>query len=199
MSIFETKDDREQRKLMEANAKLIENLLLLPENKCCADCGMDEPIYCSIALGIFLCHRCAEIHHSFTRVDSRIRALLGLKWKGNKTEMFIKMGNRKSNAFYCVPPPENSSDSTLMQEYIQNKYAIPPGYKTRRIPDKEEIIHIHRLNILDDMIIEEAPNKSERRKSKVKEHENSVEDSAEKNRRRSSITAGLLGVFRRKE
>ncbi len=43
----------------EKNAKILQELLKLPENRYCADCGAKHPRWASSNLRVFMCIRCS--------------------------------------------------------------------------------------------------------------------------------------------
>ena len=44
------------------------NGIILQDNQKCNDCGIRNPIYCSLNNGVTLCGNCKEIHKSICRI-----------------------------------------------------------------------------------------------------------------------------------
>uniref|UniRef100_A0A8C1QSH0 ArfGAP with SH3 domain, ankyrin repeat and PH domain 1a n=1 Tax=Cyprinus carpio TaxID=7962 RepID=A0A8C1QSH0_CYPCA len=104
---------------------IIEDVLRMPGNEVCCDCGAPEPKWLSTNLGILTCIECSGIHREMGVHISRIQSmeldklgsseLLLAKNVGNSSFNEILEGNLPSPS----PKPAPSSD---MKEYINAKY-----------------------------------------------------------------------------
>ncbi|XP_062849937.1 arf-GAP with SH3 domain, ANK repeat and PH domain-containing protein 1a [Trichomycterus rosablanca] len=107
---------------------IIEDVLRMPGNDMCCDCGAPEPKWLSTNLGILTCIECSGIHREMGVHISRIQSmeldklgtseLLLAKNIGNSSFNEILEGNLPSPS----PKPTPSSDMTERKEYINAKY-----------------------------------------------------------------------------
>uniref|UniRef100_A0A3B4EFA4 ArfGAP with SH3 domain, ankyrin repeat and PH domain 1b n=1 Tax=Pygocentrus nattereri TaxID=42514 RepID=A0A3B4EFA4_PYGNA len=107
---------------------IIEDVLRMPGNEVCCDCGAPEPKWLSTNLGILTCIECSGIHREMGVHISRIQSmeldklgtseLLLAKNIGNSSFNEILEGNLPSPS----PKPAPSSDMTERKEYINAKY-----------------------------------------------------------------------------
>ncbi|XP_008394866.1 arf-GAP with SH3 domain, ANK repeat and PH domain-containing protein 1 isoform X1 [Poecilia reticulata] len=107
---------------------IIEDVLRMPGNEICCDCGAAEPKWLSTNLGILTCIECSGIHREMGVHISRIQSmeldklgtseLLLAKNVGNSSFNEIMEGNLPSPS----PKPNPSSDMTVRKEFINAKY-----------------------------------------------------------------------------
>ncbi|XP_030075074.1 arf-GAP with SH3 domain, ANK repeat and PH domain-containing protein 1 isoform X2 [Microcaecilia unicolor] len=107
---------------------IIDDVLRLPGNDVCCDCGSPDPTWLSTNLGILTCIECSGIHREMGVHISRIQSLeldklgtselLLAKNVGNNSFNEIVEGNLPSPS----PKPTPSSDMTVRKEYIIAKY-----------------------------------------------------------------------------
>uniref|UniRef100_A0A673N855 Arf-GAP with SH3 domain, ANK repeat and PH domain-containing protein 1-like n=1 Tax=Sinocyclocheilus rhinocerous TaxID=307959 RepID=A0A673N855_9TELE len=107
---------------------IIEDVLRMPGNEVCCDCGAPEPKWLSTNLGILTCIECSGIHREMGVHISRIQSmeldklgtseLLLAKNVGNSSFNEIIEGNLPSPS----PKPTPSSDMAERKEYINAKY-----------------------------------------------------------------------------
>ncbi|XP_051990285.1 arf-GAP with SH3 domain, ANK repeat and PH domain-containing protein 1-like isoform X2 [Xyrauchen texanus] len=107
---------------------IIEDVLRMPGNEACCDCGAPDPKWLSTNLGILTCIECSGIHREMGVHISRIQSmeldklgtseLLLAKNVGNSSFNEILEGNLPSPS----PKPTPSSDMTERKEYINAKY-----------------------------------------------------------------------------
>ncbi|XP_031440005.1 arf-GAP with SH3 domain, ANK repeat and PH domain-containing protein 1 isoform X4 [Clupea harengus] len=105
---------------------IIDDVLRMPGNEVCCDCGASDPKWLSTNLGILTCIECSGIHREMGVHISRIQSmeldklgtseLLLAKNVGNSSFNDIMEGNLPS------PKPTPSSDMTVRKEYIYAKY-----------------------------------------------------------------------------
>nr|XP_019943047.1 PREDICTED: arf-GAP with SH3 domain, ANK repeat and PH domain-containing protein 1 isoform X1 [Paralichthys olivaceus] len=107
---------------------IIEDVLRMPGNEICCDCGAADPKWLSTNLGILTCIECSGIHREMGVHISRIQSmeldklgtseLLLAKNVGNSSFNEIMEGNLPSPS----PKPTPSSDMTVRKEFINAKY-----------------------------------------------------------------------------
>ncbi|XP_028288624.1 arf-GAP with SH3 domain, ANK repeat and PH domain-containing protein 1 isoform X4 [Parambassis ranga] len=107
---------------------IIEDVLRMPGNEVCCDCGAADPKWLSTNLGILTCIECSGIHREMGVHISRIQSmeldklgtseLLLAKNVGNSSFNEIMEGNLPSP----TPKPTPSSDMTVRKEFINAKY-----------------------------------------------------------------------------
>ncbi|KAM9333045.1 arf-GAP with SH3 domain, ANK repeat and PH domain-containing protein 1 isoform 2-T2 [Pholidichthys leucotaenia] len=107
---------------------IIEDVLRIPGNDVCCDCGAADPKWLSTNLGILTCIECSGIHREMGVHISRIQSmeldklgtseLLLAKNVGNSSFNEIMEGNLPSPS----PKPTPSSDMTVRKEFINAKY-----------------------------------------------------------------------------
>ncbi|XP_037135778.1 arf-GAP with SH3 domain, ANK repeat and PH domain-containing protein 1 isoform X2 [Syngnathus acus] len=107
---------------------IIDDVLRMPGNELCCDCGAADPKWLSTNLGILTCIECSGIHREMGVHISRIQSmeldklgtseLLLAKNVGNSSFNEIMEGNLPSPS----PKPGPSSDMTVRKEFITAKY-----------------------------------------------------------------------------
>ncbi|KAI8912239.1 putative GTPase activating protein for Arf-domain-containing protein [Powellomyces hirtus] len=116
--------EREKKKRDEQNVKVLQELLALPENQSCADCGERGPRWASTNLGCFLCIRCGGLHRKLGTHISKIKSVTLDSWSPEQLEVMRQWGNQKVNEKFLAggaPAPPSNSDQE-MEQYVRNKY-----------------------------------------------------------------------------
>jgi len=108
--------------------RILEDLLKLPENKECVDCGTKAPRWASTNLGVFMCIRCSGIHRSLGVHISKVKSVSLDKWTPEQVEFMKRMGNAKGKDLYesYVPASYNKGDirteNIALEQWIRDKY-----------------------------------------------------------------------------
>ncbi|XP_061604438.1 arf-GAP with dual PH domain-containing protein 1 isoform X5 [Phyllopteryx taeniolatus] len=130
----------------ERNKRILLELVKLPENSLCADCGAPGetyPDWASCKLGLFVCLHCSGIHRN---LSSRVKSIKLDYWEDEHVELMKCSGNAKARALYekALPPyyyrPQQTDCVVLKMQWIRAKYERleftgetkypPPSYTT---------------------------------------------------------------------
>ncbi|RMZ80712.1 hypothetical protein DV738_g2570, partial [Chaetothyriales sp. CBS 135597] len=110
------------------NERELNELLRLPDNAVCADCGARNPGWASWSLGVFLCMRCASIHRKLGTHISKVKSLTMDTWNSDQVENMKRTGNAAANKTYNpknkrpdIPLDVDQVDSA-MERFIRKKY-----------------------------------------------------------------------------
>ncbi|KAI7855820.1 hypothetical protein BDC45DRAFT_567787 [Circinella umbellata] len=111
-----------------ANTELLYQLKQDPSNMHCADCGDENPDWCSLNLGIVLCIECSGIHRSLGTHISKVRSLTldSTSYTPDIVALLRAMGNARSNAIWApdntMDCPKHDDNRQVKLKYIQQKY-----------------------------------------------------------------------------
>ncbi|KAF9973068.1 hypothetical protein BGZ73_003732 [Actinomortierella ambigua] len=89
--------------------RLLNELLKIPVNTICCDCGAANPKWASTSIGCFLCMRCCSIHRKMGTHISKIKSVSLDSWTQEEIDNMKNRGNGKVNQFG-------------MEQYIRAKY-----------------------------------------------------------------------------
>lgn len=98
-------------------------------NAACCDCGLADPRWASINLGITLCIECSGIHRSLGVHFSKVRSLTLDSWEPELLKLMCALGNDVINRIYearnekmGVKKPRPGSQRQEKEAYIRAKY-----------------------------------------------------------------------------
>ncbi|KAN0006516.1 hypothetical protein ACTFIV_004931 [Dictyostelium citrinum] len=111
------------------NKEIIRGLLKLPENQFCGECGMIEPQWASVNLGIFICLSCAGLHRRLGTHISRVKSCELDNWSKSEIETFKETTNLKAKEYW---------EASLPSDFIRPTYADSNGLKEAWIRCKYE-------------------------------------------------------------
>ena len=101
----------------------------LPENRRCADCGMDHGnAWASVNIGVFTCIRCGSFHRALGTHISKPKGCTGTYlWGVDEVKRMKDIGNERANQLYGgkealkhLPSPDATHDQWL--QYFKDKY-----------------------------------------------------------------------------
>ncbi|XP_061521828.1 arf-GAP with SH3 domain, ANK repeat and PH domain-containing protein 1 isoform X3 [Phycodurus eques] len=107
---------------------IIEDVLRMPGNELCCDCGAADPKWLSTNLGILTCIECSGIHREMGVHISRIQSMELDKLGTSELLLAKNVGNSSFNEImegnlpFPSPKPTPSSDMTVRKEFINTKY-----------------------------------------------------------------------------
>ncbi|XP_061829430.1 arf-GAP with dual PH domain-containing protein 2 [Nerophis lumbriciformis] len=109
----------------EQNKRILQELVKLPENSHCADCGAPDPDWASYKLGLFVCLNCSGIHRN---LSSPVKSIKLDNWEDELVELMKSNGNARATALYekALPPyyyrPQQTDSAVLREQWIRAKY-----------------------------------------------------------------------------
>ncbi|KAJ3110097.1 hypothetical protein HK100_003157, partial [Physocladia obscura] len=129
------------------NDKRLAELLAIPENTQCADCGDAKPKFASVSVGVFLCGRCASFHRGLGGDFAAVKPVTGrgaVPLSDSEINVLFEVGNRKANILFLATnaasnrPTPSSADQTL-QDFIKNKYRKRKWMREKEKRDWESV------------------------------------------------------------
>ncbi|XP_055958090.1 arf-GAP with coiled-coil, ANK repeat and PH domain-containing protein 2 isoform X2 [Patella vulgata] len=112
-----------------SKAFISQQLLQIPGNDKCCDCGASDPRWASINLGITLCIECSGIHRSFGVHMSKVRSITLDAWDPEQTKVMMELGNDIINRVYAAKlndsiavPATPESNRNIREAWIRAKY-----------------------------------------------------------------------------
>ncbi|KAM6122287.1 arf-GAP with coiled-coil, ANK repeat and PH domain-containing protein 2 [Pterocles gutturalis] len=117
-----------KEKLLKGESAL-QRVQCIPGNAACCDCGLADPRWASINLGITLCIECSGIHRSLGVHFSKVRSLTLDSWEPELLKLMCELGNDVINRIYeaklekvGVKKLQPGSQRQEKEAYIRAKY-----------------------------------------------------------------------------
>lgn len=122
-------ENKQQLELeLEKSKKKLADIMKLPGNNQCADCGAPDPLWATINFGVFICIECSGVHRQMGTHISKVRSITMDKWDSEVLEFMESHGNVKVNAeleHNILPQYTKLTPSSSRQErdaFIKAKY-----------------------------------------------------------------------------
>ncbi|XP_049735821.1 arf-GAP with coiled-coil, ANK repeat and PH domain-containing protein 2 isoform X1 [Loxodonta africana] len=139
-----------KEKLLKGESAL-QRVQCIPGNASCCDCGLADPRWASINLGITLCIECSGIHRSLGVHFSKVRSLTLDTWEPELLKLMCELGNDVINRVYEAkvekmgikkpqPGQRQEKEAYIRAKYVErkfvDKYAIsasPPEQEEKTV------------------------------------------------------------------
>ncbi|XP_057619756.1 arf-GAP with coiled-coil, ANK repeat and PH domain-containing protein 2 isoform X4 [Chionomys nivalis] len=121
-----------KEKLLKGESAL-QRVQCIPGNTSCCDCGLADPRWASINLGITLCIECSGIHRSLGVHFSKVRSLTLDTWEPELLKLMCELGNDVINRVYEAklekmgikkpqPGQRQEKEAYIRAKYVERKF-----------------------------------------------------------------------------
>ncbi|XP_034370712.1 arf-GAP with coiled-coil, ANK repeat and PH domain-containing protein 2 isoform X2 [Arvicanthis niloticus] len=135
-----------KEKLLKGESAL-QRVQCIPGNTSCCDCGLADPRWASINLGITLCIECSGIHRSLGVHFSKVRSLTLDTWEPELLKLMCELGNDVINRVYEAklekmgikkpqPGQRQEKEAYIRAKYVERKFV--DKYSTLQSPSEQE-------------------------------------------------------------
>ncbi|XP_051005680.1 arf-GAP with coiled-coil, ANK repeat and PH domain-containing protein 2 isoform X2 [Acomys russatus] len=135
-----------KEKLLKGESAL-QRVQCIPGNSSCCDCGLADPRWASINLGITLCIECSGIHRSLGVHFSKVRSLTLDTWEPELLKLMCELGNDVINRVYEAklekmgikkpqPGQRQEKEAYIRAKYVERKFV--DKYSTSSSPSEQE-------------------------------------------------------------
>ncbi|KAG3271573.1 ArfGAP with coiled-coil, ankyrin repeat and PH domains 2 [Ictidomys tridecemlineatus] len=135
-----------KEKLLKGESAL-QRVQCIPGNASCCDCGLADPRWASINLGITLCIECSGIHRSLGVHFSKVRSLTLDTWEPELLKLMCELGNDVINRVYEAnvekmgikkpqPGQRQEKEAYIRAKYVERKFV--DKYSISSSPPEQE-------------------------------------------------------------
>uniref|UniRef100_A0A8C0X3F0 Arf-GAP with coiled-coil, ANK repeat and PH domain-containing protein n=1 Tax=Castor canadensis TaxID=51338 RepID=A0A8C0X3F0_CASCN len=135
-----------KEKLLKGESAL-QRVQCIPGNASCCDCGLADPRWASINLGITLCIECSGIHRSLGVHFSKVRSLTLDTWEPELLKLMCELGNDVINRVYEAkvekmgikkpqPGQRQEKEAYIRAKYVERKFV--DKYSISSLPPEQE-------------------------------------------------------------
>ncbi|XP_008566359.1 PREDICTED: arf-GAP with coiled-coil, ANK repeat and PH domain-containing protein 2 isoform X1 [Galeopterus variegatus] len=124
-----------KEKLLKGESAL-QRVQCIPGNASCCDCGLADPRWASINLGITLCIECSGIHRSLGVHFSKVRSLTLDTWEPELLKLMCELGNDVVNRVYEAKVEEMGIKKPQPGQRQEKEAYIRAKYVERKFVDK---------------------------------------------------------------
>ncbi|XP_008060116.1 arf-GAP with coiled-coil, ANK repeat and PH domain-containing protein 2 [Carlito syrichta] len=135
-----------KEKLLKGESAL-QRVQCIPGNASCCDCGLADPRWASINLGITLCIECSGIHRSLGVHFSKVRSLTLDTWEPELLKLMCELGNDVINQVYEAkvekmgikkpqPGQRQEKEAYIRAKYVERKFV--DKYSISSSPSEQE-------------------------------------------------------------
>nr|XP_036880022.1 arf-GAP with coiled-coil, ANK repeat and PH domain-containing protein 2 isoform X1 [Manis javanica]XP_036880023.1 arf-GAP with coiled-coil, ANK repeat and PH domain-containing protein 2 isoform X2 [Manis javanica]XP_036880024.1 arf-GAP with coiled-coil, ANK repeat and PH domain-containing protein 2 isoform X3 [Manis javanica] len=125
----------------------LQRVQCIPGNASCCDCGLADPRWASINLGITLCIECSGIHRSLGVHFSKVRSLTLDTWEPELLKLMCELGNDVINRVYEAkvekmgikkpqPGQRQEKEAYIRAKYVERKFV--DKYSISSSPPEQE-------------------------------------------------------------
>uniref|UniRef100_A0A2K5EC71 Arf-GAP with coiled-coil, ANK repeat and PH domain-containing protein n=1 Tax=Aotus nancymaae TaxID=37293 RepID=A0A2K5EC71_AOTNA len=128
-----------KEKLLKGESAL-QRVQCIPGNASCCDCGLADPRWASINLGITLCIECSGIHRSLGVHFSKVRSLTLDTWEPELLKLMCELGNDVINRVYEANVEKMGIKKPQPGQRQEKEAYIRAKYVERKFVDKSSIL-----------------------------------------------------------
>uniref|UniRef100_A0A914H2P7 Uncharacterized protein n=1 Tax=Globodera rostochiensis TaxID=31243 RepID=A0A914H2P7_GLORO len=122
--------------------RFLKQLLGIPGNDRCADCGCPDAKWTSLNIGAIICIECSGVHRSLGVHFSKVRSLMMDTLETEHRNILLQLGNRKVNVIFLRNLPNaganakigisrhtnrESREQWIIAKYVEKKFALQPS------------------------------------------------------------------------